>query len=90
MTEQEFIETAKNGGYATLPVIKTYIATFGKTEYTDDDLISVHRLNEWRYNAEHQCKDCTYCICVYCGKRHVYKCKKMGISDSAAMTDTKN
>ena len=36
------------------------------------------------YNAEHQCKDCAYCICVYCGKRHVYKCKKMGISGSAA------
>lgn len=53
MTEQEFIKAAKKGGYATLPVIKTYIVTFSKTEYTDDDLISVHRLNEWRYNAEH-------------------------------------
>lgn len=36
------------------------------------------------YNGDHICKECIYCVCLWAGKRRVYKCKKMGFSGSAA------
>ncbi len=54
MTKREFIDVAKQGGYATRPVIKRYIADHDGEEYDDTDLIEVHRMDLQRYNSEHQ------------------------------------
>lgn len=82
MTENEFFDVAMQGGYATLPTIKTYVATYAKTEYTDDDLISVHRLDERRYQSEHQTR--SFGLGKGCGttKRYtVYNSQKSGGSN---------
>ena len=52
MTEEEFMQTAKRGGYATMPTIRRYV-TAHKGEYDENDLMEVHRQDELRYNAEH-------------------------------------
>lgn len=36
------------------------------------------------YDTFHRCKDCKYCINLQCGAHSHYKCKKMGITGSAA------
>lgn len=36
------------------------------------------------YRGDHICKECKFCIRQQCGNRAHYKCKKMGISSSAA------
>ena len=36
------------------------------------------------FDANHVCGDCRFAMPVWCGKRKVWKCRKMGLSGSSA------
>lgn len=40
------------------------------------------------YDTYHRCKDCKFCINLQCGAHSHYKCRKMGITGSAATEET--
>lgn len=54
MNKDEFMKLAKSGGYATMPIIRKYIKINGDREYTDEDLITVHRNDIKRYDLAHK------------------------------------
>lgn len=79
MTEKEFINIAKQGGYATRPVIKRYIADHDGEEYDETDLMEVRRMDLQRYNSEHLIR--SHGLGAGCGttKRYtVYNSQKSG------------
>lgn len=54
MTKEEFANVVKLGGYATMPVLRRYIKEQGDREYTDDDIVEVHRYDIRRYDLAHK------------------------------------
>ena len=76
MTKEEFFKVAKSSGYAATYILKKYIEEQGNKDYTDDDILEVHRRDndEYNYNYDYLVKE----LQKHKQKYHEYDSKEGG------------